>query len=106
MSADEQRYVLAAAQKILRPGGRLVVADEVRPRRWWQRLLYACLRWPMAVVTYALTQTTTAAVVDLAGVVRKAGFELLDDRWWAMGSMGLVVGQKSPPRDSIHASEG
>src|SRR5581483_4011569 len=31
MEQDEQAYVLAAARRVLRPGGRLVVADEVEP---------------------------------------------------------------------------
>ncbi len=91
MSEDEQAYVLAAARRVLRPGGRLVVADEVPPEGLWGRLAYAATRWPAAAVTYVLTQTSTRAARDLAGHVRAAGFDVCDDR--RLGSTGpaLVV---------------
>ncbi len=91
MSEDEQAYVLDAARRVLRPGGVLVVADEVRPEGLWGRLAYAATRWPAALVTYVLTQTSTRAVRDLAGRVRAAGFAVREDR--RLGSLGpaLVV---------------
>jgi ubiquinone/menaquinone biosynthesis C-methylase UbiE len=91
MSEDEQAYVLAAARRVLRPGGRLAVADEVRPEGLWGRLAWAVTRWPAAALTYVLTQTSTRAVRDLAGRVRVAGFDVREDR--RLGSMGpgLVV---------------
>ena len=91
MSEDEQAYVLDAARRVLRPGGRLVLADEVRPVGLWGRLAYAATRWPAAAVTYLLTQTSTRAVHDLAGRVRAAGFEVREDRRLGATGPGLVV---------------
>ena len=45
MSEEEQAYVLAAASRVLRSGGRLVNADEVRQTGRLARFGYACLRW-------------------------------------------------------------
>jgi cyclopropane fatty-acyl-phospholipid synthase-like methyltransferase len=95
MSPEEQRYVLAAAGKVLRDGGRLVIGDEVRPRRWWQRCWHALVRWPLAVLTYLVTQTTTSAVVDLAELVGSAGFRVLAEKRSAHGSLAMVVAEKS-----------
>lgn len=97
MSPDEQRYVLEAAHKVLRPGGRLVMGDEVKPRGFARRCLHACLRWPLAVVTYVLTQTTTAAVDDLAGLIAGAGFRVLSETRGTQGSLAVVVAQKDAP---------
>lgn len=94
MSTDEQRYVLAAAAKILRPGGRLVIGDEVRARGLARRCLHALLRWPLAVITYLFTQTTTAAVADLAGLIAEAGFQVRREERTGLGSMAVVVAQK------------
>jgi demethylmenaquinone methyltransferase/2-methoxy-6-polyprenyl-1,4-benzoquinol methylase len=95
MSEDEQLYVLRAAYEVLRPGGRLVIGDEVRPEHLGQRLLHACTRWPVAVVTYLLTQTSTSAVADLAGAIRRAGFSVCSETRTALGSMSVVVAEKS-----------
>jgi len=95
MGAEEQRYVLEAAGKVLRDGGRLVIGDEVRPRRWWQRCWHALVRWPLAVLTYVVTQTTTKAVADLAELVGSAGFRVLAERRSAHGSLAVVVAEKS-----------
>jgi ubiquinone/menaquinone biosynthesis C-methylase UbiE len=94
MSDDEQLYVLEAAHKVLREGGRLVIGDEVRPPNLGQRLRHACVRWPMAVLTYLLTQTSTAAVADLTGVIRRAGFRVVREQRTAHGSMAVVVAEK------------
>jgi ubiquinone/menaquinone biosynthesis C-methylase UbiE len=91
MSEDEQSYVLEAAASVLRPGGRLVVADEVRPESLWGRCMHAALRWPAAALTYVLTQTTTHAVRDLAGRVRAAGFAVREERRIGTAGPGLVV---------------
>ena len=95
MSEDEQLYVLRAAYKVLHPGGRLAIGDEVRPQHLGQRLLHACTRWPVAVVTYLVTQTSTSAVTDLAGTIRQAGFSISSETRTALGSMSVVVAEKS-----------
>ena len=73
-SADERLYVLRAASRVLRPGGRLVVADEVRPKSAIIRAARAAARFPLAAIAYLFTQTSTTAIPDLAGLVRSAGY--------------------------------
>jgi ubiquinone/menaquinone biosynthesis C-methylase UbiE len=101
MSEDEQAYVLDAAYRLLRPGGRLVVADEVQPEGLWARLKHGAVRWPAAAVTYLLTQTSTRAIRDLPGRVRAAGFDVTEHR--RLGSTGpaLVVAVR-PPAGEAH----
>lgn len=94
MSPEEQRYVLDKAAAVLREGGRLVIGDEVRPRRWWQRCWHTLVRWPLAVLTYIVTQTTTNAVVDLAELIGSAGFRVSAERRSAHGSLAMVVAEK------------
>lgn len=94
MSEEEQTYVLSAAYHVVRPGGRLIVADEVRPTGLLARLGCACLRWPLAVVTYVLTQTSTAAVHNLAERVRQAGFRIIEEQRLP-GGIGLIIAERS-----------
>ena len=74
MSPEERTYVLRIARDRLRPGGRMVIADEVEPEDPGRRLAYRLLRTPVLVITWLLTQTTTRPVHGLTDAVREAGF--------------------------------
>ncbi|HEY73003.1 MAG TPA: class I SAM-dependent methyltransferase [Thermoflexia bacterium] len=98
LTPDERRYALRQTLRLLRPGGLLLLADEVRPQRLWKRLLIAALRAPLAAVTWLLTQTTTRAVPDLPGLVEAAGFEVTEVRVGLMGSWA-EISAKRPKRE-------
>jgi len=74
LTGDEVSYALEQAQRVLKPGGLLLLADEVVPESLPRRLLNASLRIPLAIVAYLWTQTTTHAIEDLPQRVRQAGF--------------------------------
>ncbi len=65
LSADEVTYTLKEAARILRPGGLLLIADEVEPRGFVRRLIHAMIRAPLAALTYAITQQTTRPATEL-----------------------------------------
>lgn len=76
LSADEVEYTLKQAKRVLKPGGMLLLADEIRPGSIIKRVLNGLLRLPLVVITYIITQTTTHAVRDLPEKVREAGFKI------------------------------
>lgn len=90
LSPHEQTYVLNVVRSRLKPGGKLVIADEVPPPtaagRFWHRLT----RWPLALITYVLTQATTRPVSELVTRVRDAGFTAVTEtRLWS-GDFAIV----------------
>jgi ubiquinone/menaquinone biosynthesis C-methylase UbiE len=95
MSEDEQGFVLRECRRLLRDGGRLVIADEVVPRSWPLRLLNRVLRLPLVVLTYILTQTTTRAVAGLEEKIAGAGFAVRVVEISLLGGLTLVVAGKS-----------
>ncbi len=95
MAPEEQVYVLGAARTRLAPGGRLVVADEVVPRRAWRRVLHAVRRWPVALLAFLLTQATTRPVEGLRARVRSAGFvDVEQERLW--GDAFCILRARAP----------
>ena len=94
LTPDERRYALDQARRLLRPGGYLLLADEVRPPQLWRRLLYEGMRAPLVALTWLLTQTSTRAVPDLSGLVRAAGFEVTESRTHLLGSWAEVVARR------------
>jgi len=97
LTPDEQRYTMRQARRLLRPGGLLLIADEIRPSGFLQRLLHSLLRAPLAALTWLLTQTTTHAVPDPAELVEAAGFEVLSHRTALLGSWAEVVARRRGP---------
>lgn len=94
LTPDERRYALLQAHRLLRPGGLLLLADEIRPRGMAQRLLYAAVRVPLVILTWLLTQTTTHAVPDLVGLIESEGFEVIAVRTALLGAWAEVVARR------------
>jgi demethylmenaquinone methyltransferase/2-methoxy-6-polyprenyl-1,4-benzoquinol methylase len=94
MSPGERLYVLRAAARALRPGGRLALVDEALPRRAWQRWLHRGVRLPRALLTWLVTGSTTRAIPDLAAEVREAGLSVQVERRARLGTVALVVAER------------
>ena len=74
MPPDEQRYVLDACYKLLAPGGRMVIADEIIPSGFLARLMYYVVRLPLVLLTWLLTRTTTQALHEFDAILAQNGF--------------------------------
>lgn len=94
LTATEERYALDVFCQLLRPGGTLVLADEVAPDSTARRALYRAARLPMAVLTYALTQTTTHAAHELDRKLTDRGLESVETTRRQGKSFQIVRGRK------------
>ncbi|MBN2224446.1 MAG: class I SAM-dependent methyltransferase [Deltaproteobacteria bacterium] len=99
LSEDELGFVLNEARRILRPGGRLLVADEMKPEGIIMRTLHLLVRIPLVVITYLLTQTTTRAVSGLPDKVREAGFVVTSVKHSRLGSF-MELSAQNPSRQT------
>jgi cyclopropane fatty-acyl-phospholipid synthase-like methyltransferase len=94
LTPDELSYALQQSLRILGPGGLLLLADEVVPDRIVERLVNAVVRFPLAILAYVWTQTTTHALRDLPQRVQGAGFTLESQRTSNLGSLMELVARK------------
>lgn len=92
MSRGERAYVLAEASKRLRPGGVLVVADEVVAQGWLRRTLQRLARGPQWLLAWLLAGSVSRAIDDLRAEVAASGIEGLSERRWLQGTLALLVG--------------
>jgi ubiquinone/menaquinone biosynthesis C-methylase UbiE len=69
-------YTLKEVKRILKPGGCLLIADEVRPKGIFKRILNGLIRFPLVIITYLITQTTIHAVKDLPDKIQSIGMKL------------------------------
>jgi demethylmenaquinone methyltransferase/2-methoxy-6-polyprenyl-1,4-benzoquinol methylase len=94
LSDDEIDYVLAECRRILRPGGRLLIADEVMPGSALGRLATFLVRLPFVLLAFVLTQNTTHRVAGLDERIRHAGLILREDVRYLAGTLQLYIAEK------------
>ena len=76
MPLEGQAYFLQTCSKLLKPVGQLLIADEVLPERRWDRLRYHAVHWPLTLLTWLLTRTTTSPLRAFETLLTSAGFQV------------------------------
>jgi demethylmenaquinone methyltransferase/2-methoxy-6-polyprenyl-1,4-benzoquinol methylase len=94
LSRDERTYALRHSYRVLKTGGHLAIADEVRPDHLAKRLAHGAVRIPLLIATFALTQTTTNAVEGLSELVAEAGFRIESERRSSLDSFLYLIARK------------
>jgi ubiquinone/menaquinone biosynthesis C-methylase UbiE len=102
----EQRYVLAAVQRLLKPGGRLILADEVVPEGFWPRLAFYTIRLPLVLLTWLLTRTTTTALRHVDQHLEQAGLRGYVTESRLAGSLQLIVARPAEAVAPVAAEPG
>ncbi len=92
---EERRWALREFRRILKPSGTLVIADEVKPEKWLQRVLYVLVRLPLAFLTYVIAQTGTKAVSHIREEACRAGFKIIQEKSSLLGSFKTLSLKKS-----------
>lgn len=95
LSDDEIGFALTDCWRVLKQGGKLLVADEVLPDSALGRAVTFLLRLPFVVLAFLLTQTTTHRVAGLGERISEVGFQILDTRRYLMGTLWLYAAQKA-----------
>lgn len=94
LAEDELIYTMKEVKRILKPKGILLVADEVIPNRLSKKMFNWLIRFPLVIITFILTQTTTKAVGNLPEMTEKAGFLIESVRLNKMGNFIELIGKK------------
>ncbi len=102
---SEQKYVLGHAFRILKPGGALILADEVIPTKKLKRIAHALIAAPLKLITFILTQTTTKPVRNLVKKVEEAGFTIQQIENYQLDSFQLIYAKKPEDSSSFEISE-
>jgi len=93
--SEERALALYQIKKLLKPNGKLVIAVEVRPKKFLKRLAHAFIRLPLAVLTYLIAQTGTKPLTDIKKEITDAGFKIVDEERSFSDSFLLLAANQS-----------
>jgi len=94
LAEDELNYTLKQIRRLLKSGGLLLIADEVKSKSISKKILNWWVRAPLKAITYILTQTTTNAVEKLPEKIKEAGLQIETIRLNKMQNFIELVARK------------
>lgn len=94
LAEAEQVETLRQCHSLLRTGGQLIIADEVRAPTFARRSIQNLVRFPLAAITYALTQTSTGAIRGLEEKIEAAYFSVVRREFNRLGSFVMIEATK------------
>jgi len=101
LSKDELIFTLKEVKRILRQGGFLLVADEVKPKNILKRILNGIVKFPLVIITYIITQTTIHSIENLPEKIKESGLLIESVRLNNMENFIEVVAKNPKYRAKI-----
>ena len=87
-------HIFRECHDILKPGGKLLIADEVWPKGKVARFFFRIVIAVMWVPQFAILRRAFFPIKDLVGIIKGAGFEIASEKTWPFSSFQLVEGRK------------
>jgi ubiquinone/menaquinone biosynthesis C-methylase UbiE len=87
-------YIFRECRELLKPGGRILIADEVWPEGKIMRVLFRVIMTIMWVPQFAILRRAFFPIKDLKGIIEAAGFTIVSKKNWAMSTFQLIEGRK------------
>jgi len=97
ISPDEVEMVVADLAEYLKPGGKMIVADEARPTKAPQRMVSGLQRAIVALLTFIAIEERPTRLHDLRALLEAAGLIVTDEQLFQSGALHLVVAERRGP---------
>ena len=95
-SQEYRKYILRDCYQLLRPGGLLLIADEVYPEKLPARLLYLNMLLLFWIPQFLILRRVYFPIRNLVECISDSGFEVSKVDTWSINSLQLVRAVKRP----------
>jgi len=80
LSEDEISFVLREVERILKPGGLFLMADEVQPEKILKKFTHQVIRFLLSIIVFILTGSRTKALERIPDRVKDSGLAIVSRR--------------------------
>ena len=94
LSKDYLDFIFRDCYKILKPNGRIMIADEVWPESKTWQVLYRLGMGLMWVPQFAILRRAFFPIKNLHAIIEAAGFTIEEKKKYPFSSFQLIVGRK------------
>jgi ubiquinone/menaquinone biosynthesis C-methylase UbiE len=94
ISPDEAEMIVADLAEHLKPGGKIIVADEARPAKALQRIVSGLQRAIVALLTFLIIEERPTRLHDLRALLEATGLAVTDEQFFQGGALRLVVAER------------
>lgn len=83
-------YIFEQCYRILKPGGRLIVADEVLPENIFARILHMLVMAAVWIPQFLVVRRVCYPIMNLTKIMERSGFSILKTKKYGYNSFLLV----------------
>lgn len=91
---EERHWALEQIWRILKKGGKLVLYDEVEPKRLLNKIFHSLIGLPFALITYLIAQKGTKPLSNISKEISETGFKIINEKSSFFGSFAIITAKK------------
>ncbi|MFX1314729.1 MAG: corrinoid protein-associated methyltransferase CpaM [Promethearchaeota archaeon] len=91
----EQEFCLSQIFRILKESGEFILVDEVKPKKFWKKMIYFLVKIPLVLITFIKSHLTTKAIKNLEERLEQHNFIVIEEKLYLLDTLKLIRSKKN-----------